>query len=84
MRLDMHEAQTWSVVVGHGGVEVRVLAGSVWMTREGDPEDHVLDAPDAFASTRPGRLVVFALGPARVDVAPLLEHRVGEAAEAAA
>jgi len=71
MRIDLTPSQTWSHEVGHGGVEVRIVSGEVWLTRERDPEDHVLSAPAVFESRSHGRLVVFALTDARLEVAPL-------------
>jgi hypothetical protein len=58
----------WSGRVGRGGATVRCAAGSVWLTREGDSEDRVLEAGQAFRSERPGRIAVLALGAARVEV----------------
>lgn len=45
-----------------------MLAGTVWLTRESDPEDHVLTAPAVFTSHRRGRLAVEALTRAIVEV----------------
>jgi len=71
MVIDLDAAEAWSTVVGAEGLLVRVAAGEVWLTREGDTEDHVLGAPFAFRSERRGRLAVQALGPARLEVSPL-------------
>ncbi len=71
MRIDLTPSQTWSQEVGHGGVEVRIVAGEVWLTRERDPEDHVLLAPAVFESGMHGRMVVLALTVAQLDVTPL-------------
>ncbi|HET6439425.1 MAG TPA: DUF2917 domain-containing protein [Anaeromyxobacter sp.] len=72
MRLELAKAETWSTQVGRPGIEVRVYSGQVWITRERDREDHVLEAPDTFESTRLGRIVICALTPARIEVAPLV------------
>lgn len=72
MIVTLSETQTWSAVVGPEGILVRVVAGEVWITREGDREDHVVAAPRAFQSTGRGRLAVQALGPARLEVSPLV------------
>ena len=71
MMLDLSQSQTWSARVGRAGLEVRVAAGDVWITRERDAEDHVLTGPDTFDSTWRGKLVICALSPARVEVTPL-------------
>jgi hypothetical protein len=83
MKLDISEGRTWAVEVGHEGIDIRVLAGMVWVTFEGDPDDHVLEAPARFASARRGKVVLYALSPVRVEVAARPSHRVGRAAHAA-
>ena len=50
------------------GLEVRCLSGAVWVTLEGDVEDHVLSEGDSFVAARPGRVAVMALRPARLRV----------------
>jgi len=74
MMLDLSQSQTWSAKVGRAGIEVRVASGEVWITRERDLEDYVLAAPDAFDSTWKGKLVVYALSPARLEVKPLVRR----------
>ncbi len=69
MIVTLADGEAWSTVVGAEGIRVQVAEGEVWNTREGDPEDHVV--ADAFESRRPGRLALLALGPARVELAPL-------------
>jgi Protein of unknown function (DUF2917) len=39
---EMHLAPGRPAFVGHGAGELTVLAGSIWLTRDGDPADHVL------------------------------------------
>jgi hypothetical protein len=68
MKLELSNSQAWSVPVGPEGLEIHVTAGTVLVTREGDPEDHVLVAPGAFSSDAHGRLAVWALTPAELDV----------------
>ena len=33
-------------------------AGVLWITQDGDPEDHILERGERFTVTRPGRVVV--------------------------
>ncbi len=70
--LELNESKTWSGAAGRDGIQVRVSAGTVWVTQESDPEDHVLAAPCVFDSRPGGRVVVYALTPASVEVLP--EH----------
>jgi len=71
MTLDLVTAQTWSAEVGRAGMDVRVRSGEVWITRQRDQEDHVLHAGEALKSDWRGKLVLYALTPAEVEVAPL-------------
>ncbi len=71
MMLDLSQSQTWSAKVGRAGLEVRVASVDVWITRERDAEDHVLSGPDTFDSTWKGKLVIYALSPAKVEVSAL-------------
>jgi hypothetical protein len=71
MKLDLATAQTWSAEVGKAGIDLRVRSGEVWITRQRDGEDHVLAAGEELRSDWRGKLVVFALTPAEVEVAPL-------------
>ncbi len=75
MIVQLAESQTWSAVVGGEGIEVRVAAGEVWLTRERDAEDHVLAAPAVFRSAWSGRLAVQALAPARLEIRTLQPAR---------
>ena len=77
MTLELSEAQAWSAVVGRAGLVVRVRSGSIWLTREGDPEDHLLGVGQVLESGRRGRLAVLALTPARLEIAePASVHPV--------
>ncbi len=68
MLVDLDESRTWSAPVRRDGVDLRVAQGTVWITQEADPDDHVLSAPATFESRRGGKIVVYALTPARVEV----------------
>jgi hypothetical protein len=68
--LELADSHAWSAEVGRAGIVIRLLSGTVWLTREGDPEDHVLSAPAVFTSSRRGRLALVALGPARLATEP--------------
>ena len=87
MVIELRPSQTWSAEVDRRGLEVRIAAGEVWITRESDPEDHLLSAPATFESRSRGRLAVLALTAARVEVLPPAEaselHRARPAHAAA-
>ncbi|MFL5271348.1 MAG: DUF2917 domain-containing protein [Anaeromyxobacteraceae bacterium] len=70
--VDLAPGATWSLDAPHG-LALTCERGSVWITVEGDPEDHVLAAPAVFASPARGRFAVLALSPARLVV----EHAHG-------
>jgi len=71
--LALEQDETWSCRTSGRArapqVEVRCLSGTVWVTLEGDIEDHVLSEGDTFVAARPGRLAMMALRPARLRVA---------------
>jgi hypothetical protein len=55
---------------GAGGVVLRALAGTVLATQAGDPADHVLEAGGEVHLAGRGRIVLWALEPAAVEVHP--------------
>jgi hypothetical protein len=73
--LALPDCAAWSSRIGRGGATVLCAAGTVWLTREGDPEDRVLEAGQTFRSEDAGRLAVVALGPAYVVVSGDLRGR---------
>jgi DUF2917 family protein len=62
------DGRAWSGRVGRSGVTVRCAEGALWITRERDPEDHLLSAGGEFRSTATGVLAVVGLGAARAIV----------------
>ena len=76
--LKRHEARSSFTLAGNETMQVprppatrlvRVERGLVLVTREGDPEDHVLSPGMELALPRRGRTVAWALTPARLRVA---------------
>ncbi|WP_280152180.1 DUF2917 domain-containing protein [Piscinibacter sp. XHJ-5] len=50
---------------------VAVVSGVAWITVDGDPRDHVLEAGDSFVIDSAQPVIVFALqGPAAVELQP--------------
>lgn len=68
MTLELLEAEAWSTPVGREGLSLRCRSGSMWVTQEGDPEDHIVTAPGRFETRKPGKVAVVALGAARFEV----------------
>jgi hypothetical protein len=68
MIVELNEAKAWSSEVTREGLEIRVLTGKVWITQEGDGEDHVVEALGRFVTDRTGRVGIQALTPAQVAV----------------
>ena len=54
---------------GPAGVQVSVEEGCLLVTREGDPEDHVVSAGESLLVAGSGRVVAWALEPSRVVLA---------------
>lgn len=67
----LDEDECGSFRVPAPGAEVACLAGSLWVTLEGDPEDHVLAAGESLAALPGGRLAFMALRDARVRLRSL-------------
>ncbi len=65
--LDLSAGQAWSTPSDHS-VDIECQRGSVWITVEGDPEDHVVVAPGHFRPVAHGRIAAYALEPAHVFV----------------
>jgi hypothetical protein len=66
--LDLPDGMAWSMPVRDARTVVKCLSGVVWITCEGDPEDHVLSGGSSFSTSRRGRLAMMAFQPARVRV----------------
>jgi len=52
------------------GLRLRVLAGTLWVTQEREPDDIVLEPGQSFVLTRQGQTVISALKNARVVIVP--------------
>ena len=68
--LTLAQGALWTYLPRVGGLMLSCREGTVWLTREGDGEDHVLKAGDALQVEGRGRVVVQALDPARLCLAP--------------
>ena len=66
--LELGKDETSHLPWGRGKVSIQVERGLVLVTREGDPEDHVLGAGDEVVLPRRGRVVAWALEPTRARV----------------
>jgi hypothetical protein len=62
------ELQEGQVVILFDAKGTRIVArsGSVWVTEEGDRQDHIIGPGDARIVGRPGRTIVQALAPSRI------------------
>jgi hypothetical protein len=58
VELAPHEAAT---IMADRGTEIRVVQGSLWITQEGDSQDHIAVAGTRFCSDHKGTIVVSAL-----------------------
>ena len=68
MNKHLATAEAWSAEVHGSGLEIHVLAGTVWVTQESDPEDHVLQAPATFVTHQHGRVAMQAFADADLQV----------------
>ena len=76
LALMLAEGEAWSTQSPRAGLVLRCDVGKLWVTVEGDPDDHILLAPDTFTVPTRGRVAVLALTPSSVEVtgAPHLAH----------
>ena len=71
-RLQLARSRHVQVIDGRGS-SMRCLAGSVWVTQEGDPRDIVLAAGDAFTLDRDGVAIVYATSDAAIAFSSQIE-----------
>jgi hypothetical protein len=64
------ELQEGQVVTLYDAKGTRIVArsGSVWVTEEGDRQDHIMGPGDARVVGRSGRTIVQALAPSRIGL----------------
>lgn len=74
--LTLAEGEAWSTQSPRAGLVLRCDAGRLWVTVEGDPDDHILLAPDTFTVPTRGRVAVLALAASSVEITepPHLAH----------
>jgi ferric-dicitrate binding protein FerR (iron transport regulator) len=66
--VELDVSRAWSARRRSGPVRVEVLDGTVHLTVEGDPADHVLQAGDAFEGPQRRWVVAAGLSPSQVRV----------------
>jgi len=66
--LSLEQGGLWTHPLRLEGLRLSCREGLVWLTREGDREDHVLKPGEALQVEGPGRVVVQALRPAHLCV----------------
>ncbi|WP_437708844.1 drug/metabolite exporter YedA [Sorangium sp. So ce448] len=68
-RIELGKGRLWTHRLRGGPLLLSCTAGAVWITREGEPEDVVLEAGSSYGGEGRGLLVVEALEPAQIAVA---------------
>ncbi|WP_437586431.1 drug/metabolite exporter YedA [Sorangium sp. So ce1000] len=68
-RIELGKGGLWTHRLQGGPLLLSCTAGAVWITREGEPEDVVLEAGSSYGGEGRGLLVVEALEPAQIAVA---------------
>ncbi len=68
-RIELGKGGLWTHRLRGGPLLLSCTAGSVWLTREGEPDDVVLEAGASYGGEGRGLLVVEALEPAQIAVA---------------
>ncbi len=67
--LELPAGEAWSSETPRGGVDIACDRGTLWITVEGDPEDHVVVAPHHFEAAH-GRVAALALENSHLAVSP--------------
>ena len=71
VRMSLLPQALLSMAGRRSGYTLYCHSGSLWLTQQGDPTDHILSAGDRFVTHGKGRLVLEALGETLVSVSPL-------------
>ncbi|WP_437950379.1 drug/metabolite exporter YedA [Sorangium sp. So ce296] len=79
-RIELGKGGLWTHRLRGGPLLLSCTAGSVWITREGEPNDVVLQAGASYGGEGRGLLVVEALEPAQIAVAAGEARRTARAA----
>ncbi|WP_437605936.1 drug/metabolite exporter YedA [Sorangium sp. So ce834] len=79
-RIELGKGGLWTHRLRGGPLLLSCTAGSVWVTREGEPDDVVLEAGASYGGEGRGLLVVEALEPAQIAVAAGEARRTARAA----
>ena len=65
--LDLREGEIVTLLDAEGA-RIAAHRGTVWVTEEGDRDDHIVAAGEALVVGHAGRTVVQAIGPARIAI----------------
>jgi len=65
--LELQEGQVVTLFDAKG-TRIVARSGSVWVTEEGDRQDHIMGPGDARVVARAGRTIVQALAPSRIGL----------------
>ncbi|MEW5721665.1 MAG: DUF2917 domain-containing protein, partial [Thermodesulfobacteriota bacterium] len=68
MRLNKQELRP--LVGDRVGARIQCVKGTLWVTQENDPNDHVLESGDQFTVTLRGKVVVQAMKESFLRVSP--------------
>jgi Protein of unknown function (DUF2917) len=58
VRVSLSEGELFTMPGDRRGTRLEGLAGGLWVTQSGDPEDHWLPAGQTFVISRKGKVVV--------------------------
>lgn len=76
VRVALNKGRVHAVDAGRRRRDViRCLEGRLWLTLEGDLQDHLVRAGEVFIAPRAGRVLVSALADSRLEVASTRDGR---------
>ena len=79
MEIVLHDKEVAGLGKLPKGVVIQCLTGNLWVTCEGDNNDHILNVGNEFTVTDRGRIVIMAYSDARMKLKWPEERIVGEA-----
>lgn len=65
----LRERELFSIRGDCGGMVVSCRTGDLWLTQEGDPNDHLIGAGENFTISRKGLVLINALSDASFEIA---------------
>jgi hypothetical protein len=74
--IDLDGLELLKLEFGEPGTQVTCTTGTLWLTQQGDPHDHILKAGQSFSLDQPGIILVQGLPRGKVLIRKMVNERV--------